>query len=100
MYSAPVDKTIFQTMVMGLIGWVIYTFLYKPILCEPEPITFTIEEIREIVKVGVDDFYNSMIGLKNEPTTIPQPHVHKKVRYTDEIDAVNALLTMKHTKYP
>lgn len=98
MYSAPVDKTIFQTLVMGLIGWVIYTFLYKPILCDPEPITFTVEEIREIVKVGVDDFYNSMNGLKKEPTTIPHPTIHKEVRYTDEMDAVNALLMIKHTK--
>lgn len=98
MYSAPVDKTLFQTLIIGWIGWVVYTFLYKPILCDPEPITFTVEEIREIVKVGVDDFYNEMNGLKNEPITIPQPNLRKQVRYTDEMDAVNALIMMKHTK--
>jgi hypothetical protein len=96
MYSAPVDQTVFQTMVMCLFGWIVYTFLYKPILCEPEPITFTIAEIREIVKVGVDDFYNSMNDLKNEPTTMQHPTVSKQVRYTDEMDAVNALIMLKH----
>lgn len=97
MYSAPVDKTVFQTVIMGLIGWVIYTFLYKPIFCEPEPIRFTVEEIRQIVQVGVDDFYKSIVVLKNEPTTMPHPTVSKPIRYTDEMDAVNAMIMLKHT---
>ena len=53
---------------------------------------FTVAEIREIVKVGVDDFYNSMIGLKGKPYIVAN-----HVKYTDEMDAVNALITLKHT---
>ena len=91
MYTAPIDQTVFQTVIVGLIGWVIYTFLYRPVFCEPEPITFTVEEIREIVKVGVDDFYKSIVVLKDKPDI-----VSNHVKYTDEMDAVNALITLKH----
>lgn len=91
MYTAPIDQTVFQTVIVGLIGWVIYTFLYRPVFCEPEPIMFTVAEIREIVEVGVDDFYNSMISLKDKPYIVAN-----HVKYTDEMDAVNALITLKH----
>lgn len=55
LHNAPVDKTVFQTIIAGVIGWVIYTFLYKPICCEPEPTLFTFEEVIGIIHSAMDD---------------------------------------------
>lgn len=55
LHTAPVDKTVFQTLIAGLMGWVIYTFLYKPICCEPEPTLFTFEEVISIIHSAMDD---------------------------------------------
>jgi hypothetical protein len=57
MYSAPVDQTVFQTIIFAVLCWFIYTFLYKPVVYEHEPYTFTTEEIIKIIQTGVNDFY-------------------------------------------
>jgi len=71
MYAAPVDQTVFQTIVVGLMCWVIYTFLYKPIYCEPEPILFTVEDVMKIIQTGMDDFHNSStVDLGYKPRNV------------------------------
>ena len=91
MYTALIDRTVFQPVIIGLIGWVVYTFLYKPMCCQPEPMRFTVDEIIQIVEVGVNDFYKSIVVLKDKPNSVTN-----HVKYTNEMDAVKALIMMKH----
>lgn len=82
MYAAPVDKTVFQTVVFGLICWWFYTFLYKPVVYGPDPLTFTTDEVIRIIHTVVND------SCKNELS---------REKYTDDIDdAASTLISLKH----
>lgn len=113
MYTAPIDKTAFQTVIFGTMCWFIYTFLYKPVVYGPEPLTFTTDEFIRIIQTGVNDFYNersienqllntftddlckSIACLEGNPSLV-EPSLVKSI---DDIDAATTLISLNYTRF-
>jgi hypothetical protein len=98
MYSAPVDKVVFQTVIVALICWWIYTFLYKPVVYGPEPLTFTTDEVIRIIQTVMNDFHEEHSRKKydcieDKFTNTPDTPRQKK---TDDLDAAITLISLKH----
>ena len=113
MYTAPIDKTAFQTVIFGTMCWFIYTFLYKPVVYGTEPLTFTTDEFIRIIQTGVNDFYNersienqllntftddlckSIACLEGNPSLV-EPSLVKSI---DDIDAATTLISLNYTRF-
>lgn len=112
MYSAPVDQTVFQTVVFAIFCWFVYTFLYKPVVYGHEPCVFTTEDVMRIISTGFTEFYaereqanrsmnafsldvcNSILSLQDKITSV-QP-VPRKPSF-DELDIATTLAGLKYS---
>jgi len=111
MYTAPIDKTIFQTFILVLLGWWVYTFLYKPVVYGPDPLTFTTDEVIRIIQTSMNEFYDEC-SRTNYSIHAITPKVIQPIReledkftntqnqYHPDIDndMVTTLLSLKHIR--
>ena len=113
MYTAPVDKTIFQTFILALLGWWVYTFLYKPVVYGPDPLTFTTDEVIRIIQTSMNEFYDECsrtnYSIHAITPNIIQPSRELEDKFTNtqnqyhpdidnDNDMVTTLLSLKHIR--
>ena len=116
MYSAPVDQTVFQTVVFAIFCWFVYTFLYKPVVYGHEPCVFTTEDVMRIISTGFTEFYaereqanrsisafsldvcNSILSLQEKITSVQRivEPIPRKSSF-DELDIATTLAGLKYS---
>jgi hypothetical protein len=112
MYSAPVDQTVFQTVVFAIFCWFVYTFLYKPVVYGHEPCVFTTEDVMRIISTGFTEFYaereqanlsmnafsldvcNSILSMEEKLTAVQR--IARKSSF-DELDIATTLAGLKYS---
>lgn len=106
MYSAPVDQTVFQTVIIAIASWFIYTFFYKPVVYGPDPLTFTTDDVLRIIHTGVHDFYAERV-LSAANTRYPSTFQKKFDADVDAdadadiaIDVASILMDLKKSPLP
>jgi len=108
MYSAPVDQTVFQTVIFAIASWFVYTFFYKPVVYGPDPLTFTTDDVLRIIHTGVHDFYaECVLSATNTryPSTLQKKFDADADADTDAdadiaIDVASILMDLKKSPLP
>lgn len=98
MYSAPVDQTVFQTVIFAIASWFVYTFFYKPVVYGPDPLTFTTDDVLRIIHTGVHDFYAERVAAAYLSSYSPAPSpskLQKNVVFADDVDVASILIDLK-----
>ena len=96
MYSAPVDQTVFQTVIFAIASWFVYTFFYKPVVYGPDPLTFTTDDVLRIIHTGVHDFYAEHVATAYLSSYSPSPSkLQKNVVFADDVDVASILMDLK-----